>query len=342
MFLDTFHKVYNSSLINYSKYLSDSIALIVTSPPYPMVTMWDECFKEQNKDIENYIDKKDYFNAWKSMHEVLNDVWKECIRILRPGGIICINIGDATRTFDGLFQMFSNRTIITDFFIHNGCVALPEIIWRKRTNAPNKFMGSGMYAPGAYVTLEHESILIFRKGSKREFVDDDKENRRKSAYFYNERNIWFSDLWEFQGVSQKGVKGSRDRNASFPIELPYRLINMFSVLENDIVIDPFGGLGTTMMAAIMAGRNSISFDIDPVLCEYMKQRVFEETNWNRFREERLLNQNKSIELEKEKGKKLYFNSNLNIEVKTKQEQEIYLPFVDMVQMVEDKIVVVYK
>ena len=77
-----------------------------------------------------------------------------------------------------------------------GFQSIPLILWRKQTNAPNKFMGSGMLPAGAYVTLEHEYILVLRKGSKREFKKaEEKRNRHESAIFWEERNIWYSDIW---------------------------------------------------------------------------------------------------------------------------------------------------
>jgi DNA modification methylase len=86
-----------------------------------------------------------------------------------------------------------------------GFTNLPNILWRKQTNAPNKFMGSGMMPPGAYVTLEHEHILIFRNGGKRQFNSQkEKTNRRQSAFFWEERNQWFSDVWmDLKGARQK-------------------------------------------------------------------------------------------------------------------------------------------
>ena len=112
-------------------------------------------------------------------------------------------------------------------------------MWRKATNAPNKFMGSGMLPCGAYVTLEHEWILIFRKGGKRVYkTAEAKESRRDSSFFWEERNVWFSDVWEIKGVKQNINKApSRERNASYPLEIPYRLINMYSQ-KGDVVLDP--------------------------------------------------------------------------------------------------------
>jgi modification methylase len=184
---------------------------------------------------------------------------------LRPGGIACINIGDATRSIKNDFRLYNNHSRIISFFTINGFSNLPNIIWRKPTNAPNKFMGSGMLPPGAYVTLEHEHILIFRKGAKRIFTTEEANTRKESAYFWSERNSWFSDLWEIKGSIQKMAnKLARDRNGSYPFEIPYRLINMYSI-KNDWVLDPFLGTGSTSMAAMASNRNSIGYEVDPLL-----------------------------------------------------------------------------
>lgn len=335
--MNTIHSIFNTSSKCMKELEDSSIDLVVTSPPYPMVSMWDECFISQNEDIGKDFDNGDYYNAWIGMHKVLEEIWLEVVRVVKPGGFVCINIGDATRTFDDNFRLFSNHSKVIEYFNANGFYCLPDIIWRKRTNAPNKFMGSGMYPAGAYVTFEHENILIFRKGGKRTFTNEEKKIRQKSAYFYNERNEWFSDVWELMGTSQKGVKGSRERSGAYPIEIPYRLIQMYSI-QGDTVLDPFGGLGTTMMAAIMSCRNSVSYELDKTLCEYMCDRVSGETKWNLRTYGRLGTQSSQIEIEKEKGKdKFYINENLDIEVKTKQEKDIVFPIVDIVKVDKNKL-----
>jgi DNA modification methylase len=123
-----------------------------------------------------------------------------------------------------------------------------------------------MLPAGAYVTLEHEYILIFRKGARRRFEPGaETENRRRSALFWEERNQWYSDLWDFKGIRQSlSQAGVRQRSAAFPFELAYRLIHMHSV-RGDRVLDPFLGTGTTMFAAMAAGRNSIGVEIDAEL-----------------------------------------------------------------------------
>lgn len=237
--------------------------LIVTSPPYPMIAMWDASFRTQDPAVAEALDRGDGGAAFDLMHRILDRTWAECYRVLRPGGFACINIGDATRTVAGGFQLYTNHSRITTACEALGFQSLPAVIWRKQTNAPNKFMGSGMLPAGAYVTLEHEYILILRKGGKRTFSgDDERRRRRRSALFWEERNRWFSDLWDFKGVQQRAQSAApRERTGAFPLELPRRLIQMYSLRE-DTVLDPFVGTGTTMLAAVGAGRNSLGVEYD--------------------------------------------------------------------------------
>ncbi len=248
--------------------LSDnSIDLVVTSPPYPMIEMWDPIFSSFQPKIGKLLKKGDGPEAFEAMHKILDIVWKECYRVLKPGRFACINIGDATRTIQGQFSLYTNHARILTTAQKMGFSSLPCILWRKQTNAPNKFMGSGMLPAGAYVTLEHEYILILRKGSKREFLkESDKQNRRESALFWEERNAWFSDIWfDIKGVVQSlGDKTARKRSGAYPFELAHRLINMYSV-KGDRVLDPFLGTGTTMAAAMATGRNSVGYELDASL-----------------------------------------------------------------------------
>ena len=258
----TEHKILFKDSKNLDEIENQSIDLVVTSPPYPMITMWDEMFFKQNQKIKESIDNEDGYITYTLMHQELNKTWREVDRVLKEGGMACINIGDATRTMNGIFKLYPNHSPILEAFLSLGFDSLPTILWRKATNAPNKFMGSGMLPVGAYVTLEHERILIFRKKRKREFVgDEEKDNRMKSAFFYSERNKWFSDIWDDVRGTQQILKeeGVRERSGAYPLELPYRLINMFSV-KGDTVLDPFLGTGTTSAAAVITGRSSIGIE----------------------------------------------------------------------------------
>lgn len=251
-----------------------SIDLVLTSPPYPMIRMWDDLFGLADPEIAAALSQNDGMGAFERMHRQLDAAWEESLRVLKTGGIACINIGDATRTLNGHFQLFPNHARIITRFLELGFSQLPTILWRKPTNAPNKFMGSGMLPPGAYVTLEHEYILTFRKGPRRTFSEDRKSLRRQSAYFWEERNAWFSDVWfDLRGTSQKLNGRDREkRSGAFPLELPFRLMNMYSI-QGDTILDPFLGSGTTMIAAMCAVRNSVGYEMDADLQQTILEKV---------------------------------------------------------------------
>lgn len=329
----TNHKLIAGNSANLSSVNDESVNLIVTSPPYPMIEMWDDLFVSQDQSIKDALSNGNGLEAFYKMHAILDSVWIECDRVLSKNGFICINIGDATRTIDDCFQLYSNHSRIIQFFSERGYSILPDIHWRKQSNAPNKFMGSGMYPAGAYVTYEHEYILIFRKGNKREFKGEEKERRQKSAYFWEERNLWFSDLWEIKGTSQNVLDSkSRKRSAAYPLEIPYRLINMYSV-EGDTVLDPFSGLGTTMFAAMIANRNSINVDIDPCMIKLSantSQLSIE--SLNAIITDRIDKHILFIEsLSQEKKEKCYINQLHSFKVKTKQETSIQFDIISEIK-----------
>ena len=335
----TKHNLYFGKAQNMSKIENNSIDLIVTSPPYPMIEMWDDILFCQNKEIKVAFEKKKFSNSFELMHQELDKVWVECKRVLKDGGIACINIGDATRTLEKNFRLFSNHARIIQGFLNIGIQNLPNIIWRKQTNAPNKFMGSGMLPPGAYVTLEHEFILVFRKGNKREFKKaEEKEIRQRSSYFWEERNIWFSDLWDIKGVGQSIKKtNTRERSAAYPFEIPYRLINMFSV-QNDTVLDPFLGTGTTSLAAIASKRNSIGYEIDKNFREIIFETLNEkEEIINEYISNRLVNHLSFIkERAEKKGNNFkHLNKTYGFPVMTKQEANIVLPYIKKIDIQDE-------
>lgn len=325
----TQHQIVTANSSNLDFIDSGSVNLIVTSPPYPMIEMWDDLFISQDDSIKEDLENGVGHSSFLKMHTLLNETWKECDRVLADHGFICINIGDATRTLGGEFRLYSNHSKIIEFFSSLGYSVLPDILWRKPSNSPNKFMGSGMYPAGAYVTYEHEYILIFRKGGKRTFKGKEKEFRQKSAYFWEERNVWFSDLWEVNGTSQVlNNESVRNRNASFPFEIPYRLVNMYSA-ENDTVLDPFCGLGTTNLACMTANRNSIGIEIDNGIANLARDRLNVSTDeLNQIIRSRISAHLSFISsLSEEKKAKCYQNENHEFLVKTKQETAIHISYI---------------
>lgn len=332
----TTHSIIIGAAQNMEQLKNNSIELVVTSPPYPMIEMWDEIMAKQNPEVQTALDKNDGAKAFELMHLELDKVWAEVERVLIPGGFACINIGDATRTIDGEFALYPSHSRIISAFQKLGVSNLPNILWRKQTNAPNKFMGSGMLPSGAYVTLEHEWILIFRKGSKRQFkTESEKLRRKESSFFWEERNVWFSDLWDLKGTKQKiDNSETRKRSAAYPFELPYRLINMYS-LQGDTVLDPFLGTGTTSLAAIASNRNSIGYEIDPLFLNIITENIETTpvTFFNTIIQNRIdqhINFITERNADIKKGDIKHYNDNLKLPVMTSQETEIKLRFVSEV------------
>jgi DNA modification methylase len=313
-----------------------TVDLVVTSPPYPMIEMWDETFSHQSAPIGERLREGDGDAAFELMHRELDPVWKEVHRLLRSGGIACINIGDATRTIGGSFRVFPNHARVLMACLGLGFEVLPEILWRKESNKPTKFMGSGMLPGAAYVTQEHEYILLLRKEGKRPLGSPARRlARRRSAFFWEERNAWFSDIWEgLQGDRQPlRVKGARDRSASFPFELAYRLISMFSV-QNDLVVDPFLGTGTTVVAAMAAGRDSVGIELDPRFKRHVEDRVMGAvTASNSFNQRRVSDHLAFVKKMWDDGRELkHTNTHYGFPVMTGQEEWARIPVLKRVEM----------
>lgn len=260
-----------------------SVHLMVTSPPYPMISMWDELFKadpkinllwQKSDKLANEVAVRQIYDA---MHENLAEVWVETHRVLADGGIACINIGDATRSIGGKFQLFPNHSRIIELCEKIGFTTLPYILWKKPTNKPKyngkgAFLGSGFLPPNAYVTLDCEFILLFRKGKLRKYQPHD-EKRYESVFTKKQRDEWFSQIWTLKGARQTVSQLDR-RTAAFPEEIAERLIKMFSV-KGETVLDPFLGSGTTVKVAMQNERNSIGYEVDQNLQQTITRKLGE-------------------------------------------------------------------
>lgn len=312
--------------------------LVVTSPPYPMIEMWDSLFSSMSPEIGRCVERGHASDSFELMHLELDKVWKAVYASLDEGGIACVVVGDATRSVGGSFRLFPNHSRITQSFASLGFEPLPGILWRKQSNKPNKFMGSGMLPPSAYPTMEHEHILIFRKGGNRTFRSEmERANRRRSAFFWEERNEWFSDCWEgIKGERQQAMPGlSRSRNASFPLEIAYRLVNMFSVL-GDTVLDPFLGAGTTSAAAAQCGRSSIGLEIDSRFGSFIGRRLaLAAASAEKRLSARLDSHRSFVRRCRSSGVDCrYVNRKYGFAVRTSQETDIDLPLLDRVKALD--------
>lgn len=336
--METNHRIITGDSRSLSQVEDDSVELVVTSPPYPMIEMWDDLFSELNPEVNKHLENGDGQAAFARMHEELEKVWEKVSRVLVDGGIACINIGDATRKIGGSFRVFQNHSRIINAFEDLGFEPLPEVLWRKPVNSGAKFMGSGMLPPNAYVTLEHEYILVFRNGKDSRSFEPGSERRYSSAYFWEERNQWFSDVWmdikgELQSLEQSEL---RERSAAYPFEIPYRLINMYSVY-GDTVLDPFWGTGTTSLAAMVAGRSSIGYELDEDFIQLFEQRVEDVPKYSReVIKQRLDDHKEFVEDRLADGNDFKYEAdNYDFPVTTKQEKPMQFYSVSGVETTSD-------
>ncbi len=332
--LETEHRVVVGDSRRLDALGDDSVELVVTSPPYPLVEMWDGVFADLNPAVADALGRGDGPAAFEAMHAVLDEVWSELARVLVDGGIACVNVGDATRTLDGTFRVYQNHSRIVDALEARGFDPLPEVLWRKPSNSAAKFMGSGMVPPNAYVTLEHEYVLVFRNGSQSRQFEPGAGRRYEAAYFWEERNRWFSDVWtDIRGELQALPGGDlRDRSAAFPLEVPYRLVNMYSAY-GDTVLDPFWGTGTTSLGALVAGRNSVGYERDGEFAAVFDERVADVPALSRdVVETRLADHRSFVADRREAGDGFeYTAEHYDVPVTTKQERSIRLYAVDDVE-----------
>jgi DNA modification methylase len=270
--METDHRVVVGDARSLESLADGAVELVVTSPPYPMIEMWDGTFAALDDRVADALEAGNGRAAFEAMHAVLDDVWAEVARVLSPGGVACVVVGDATRSLEG-FRVYPNHARVLAALERHGLDPLPDVLWRKPTNSGTKFMGSGMLPPNAYATLEHEYVLVARNGAPRSF-EPNAERRYEAAYFWEERNRWFSDVWtDVPGEPQAlAADGARDRSAAFPLAVPYRLVCMYSVY-GDRVLDPFWGTGTTTLAAMAAGRDSVGVELDPEVAAAFEDRV---------------------------------------------------------------------
>ena len=235
-----------------------SVQLIITSPPYWQLK--DYGHKNQIGFDDSY---EDYINN-------LNLVWSECNRILSPGCRLCINIGDqfARSVYYGRYKVIPIRTEIIKFCEAIGLDYMGAIIWQKvtttNTTGGASIMGSFPYPRNGILKLDYEFILIFKKLGIA--PKPTKEQKEKSKLTIDEWNEYFAGHWNFNGEKQ-------DKHlAMFPEELPKRLIKMFSFV-GDTILDPFLGSGTTSLAAMNLGRNSIGYEINKEFIPIIKRKL---------------------------------------------------------------------
>ena len=236
----------------------EEIDLIVTSPPY-----WH---------IKDY-GISTQIGYGQSLHEYLKDlymVFKECYRVLRAGGRLCINIGDqfARSIIYGRYKVIPIHSEVIQQCEEIGFDYMGSIVWQKKTTMHTtggaNIMGSFPYPPNGIIEIDYEFILIFRKPGQYKKVS--KDIKEKSKLTKEEWKEYFAGHWRFSGTKQIG------HEAMFPEELPYRLIRMFSYV-GDTVLDPFLGSGTTLKVALDLERNAVGYEINKNFLDLIRARM---------------------------------------------------------------------
>jgi site-specific DNA-methyltransferase (adenine-specific) len=256
----TTHKIIIADSRKMAEVPDGSVQLIVTSPPY-----WQ---------IKDYGKKAQigFHDTYEQYIESLNQVWRECHRVLSPGCRLCINIGDqfARAVTYGRYKIIPIREEIIRFCETIGFDYMGAIIWQKKTTMNTtggaSVMGSFPYPRNGLIEIDYEFILLFKKLGKAP-PPLSKKVKEESQLSHEEWRKYFTGHWNFAGVRQ-----NNGHLAVFPDELPHRLIRMFSFIS-ETVLDPFLGSGTTVKAAKELGRSSIGYEINEEYLPIIKEKV---------------------------------------------------------------------
>ncbi len=212
----------------------NSVALMVTSPPYNVGKDYDE-----DLSLEEYLG-------------LLERVFKETLRVLQPGGRACVNVANLGRK-----PYIPLASLVNQLMIELGYFMRGEIIWVKGKGASGSCAwGSWKSAKNPTLRDLHEYVLVFCKGRF------DRPFKGESTITRDEFIRDTLSVWEIPPASARKI----GHPAPFPVELPRRLIQLYTY-KGDLVLDPFCGAGSACVAAKETGRRYIGYDID---AEYVK------------------------------------------------------------------------
>lgn len=247
---------------NLSWIADGSVHLIVTSPPY-----WTlKKYEDNERQLGEIADYDLFLNE-------LDHVWRECARVLAPGGRICCVVGDVCiPRKQGRHRVMPLHADIMVRTRSVGLDSLTPILWFKIANGVTEAKGNGAgfygkpYQPGAIIKNDAEYILFLRKGG--EYRSPSTTQKALSMLSKDEMKSWLRSAW----FDIKGESTRRGHPAPYPQSLAERLIKLFS-FSGDTILDPFVGTGTTSLAAIATGRNSIANEIEPAYFKMAEQRL---------------------------------------------------------------------
>lgn len=259
----TSHRLHLGDARDLSWLPDESVHLVVTSPPY-----WT--LKEYAKNDSQL----GHIEHYEEFLDELDKVWRECARVVVPGGRICCVVGDVciSRKTGGRHYVMPLHADIQVRSRSMGLDCLTPILWHKIANGATEAEGNGAgfygkpYQPGAIVKNDIEYILFMRKGGSYRSVTS--LQKALSMLTKEELQGWYRSFW----TDIKGASTRSGHPAPYPTELADRLIRMFS-FAGDTVLDPFVGTGSTSLAAVETGRNSIGNEIEPAYMKIAQQRL---------------------------------------------------------------------
>lgn len=233
--------IYKHDSRNMKHLFDDSVHLMITSPPYNV-----------GKDYDDDLSLSEYLN-------LLDDVMRETYRVLVDGGRACINIANIGRK-----PYIPLNTYIAGLMLDCGFLMRGEIIWDKGASAGvSCAWGSWQSASNPCLRDVHEYILVFSKGSFSRQATGKSNTIERDDFIENTKSIW-----RMPTASAKKEK----HPAPFPVELPTRLIHLYSY-ENDIILDPFMGGGSTAVAAVNTKRCYIGYEIEKKYIDVAKSKL---------------------------------------------------------------------
>ncbi len=236
--------ILNEDLLTTDAVPQNSIDLIVTSPPYNV----DVQYNSHHDDL-SYKEYLGFTRAWLS----------RCYRFLKDDGRLCLNI-PLDKNKGGQQSVGADITTLAKQI---GFRYQSTIVWNEGNISRRTAWGSWMSAAAPFVIAPVELIVVLYKKRWRK-SSGSRQSDITRAEFLN----WTNGLWTFSGESKKKI----GHPAPFPLELPRRCIKLFSFV-GDVVLDPFAGSGTTLIAAAMLDRVGIGIEIDPQYCELAKRRI---------------------------------------------------------------------
>ena len=256
------HRIIFGDSRNMAEVDDQAVHLVVTSPPY-----W--CIKDYHHPGQIGYDQP-YEEYLKDLKQVIT----ECYRVLHPGCRAAINIGDQylRAAEHGRYRVQPIPADIITIGRELGFDFMGNIIWEKisttNTTGGGQWMGSTYYPRDGHVTYEHEYIILLRKPG--DWPRPTAAQKEQSKLTKEQRSEWFRGIWRLTPARQNG------HVAMFPVELPRRLIKMYT-FPDETVLDPFLGSGTTCLAAELEGRNSIGYEINPDFEPTIREKLASQT-----------------------------------------------------------------